>query len=67
MVKRGRSVPPIELTAQERDQLESYVRSRSIPSGLSRRFKIVLLAADHARSTRALTRILQLDFIKIPV
>jgi putative transposase len=46
MVKRGRSVPPIELTAQERDQLESYVRSRSIPSGLSRRFKIVLLAAD---------------------
>jgi len=46
MAKRGRSVPPIELTAQERDQLESYVRSRSMPSGLSRRFKIVLLAAD---------------------
>jgi putative transposase len=46
MAKRGRSVPPIELTAEERDQLESYVRSRSMPSGLSRRFRIVLLAAD---------------------
>ena len=46
MAKRGRSVPPIELTAEERDQLESYVRSRSMPSGLNRRFRIVLLAAD---------------------
>jgi putative transposase len=46
MAKRGRSVAPIKLTVQERDELESYVRSRSMPSGLSRRFTIVLLAAD---------------------
>jgi putative transposase len=46
MAKRGRNVPPVELRAEERDQLESYVRSRSMPSGLSRRFRIVLLAAD---------------------
>jgi len=46
MGKRGRNMPPIQLTAEERDQLESYVRSRSMPSGLNRRFRIVLLAAD---------------------
>jgi putative transposase len=46
MAKRGRSAPVIELTEDERNQLESYVRSRSMPSGLSNRFRIILLAAD---------------------
>jgi putative transposase len=46
MAKRGRSAPAITLTSEERDQLQSYVRSRSMPSGLSRRFRIVVLAAD---------------------
>lgn len=46
MAKRGRVAPPVSLTEEERNQLESYVRSRSMPSGLSTRFKIILLAAD---------------------
>jgi putative transposase len=46
MAKRGRSAPGIELTKDERNQLESYLRSRSMPSGLSNRFRIILLAAD---------------------
>jgi putative transposase len=46
MAKRGRIAPVISLTDEDRNQLESYVRSRSMPSGLSTRFKIILLAAD---------------------
>ena len=46
MAKRGRNAPPVSLTEEERNQLESYVRARSMPSGLSTRFKIILLAAD---------------------
>ena len=46
MAKRGRIAPAVSLTERERTQLESYVRSRSIPSGLSARFRIILLAAD---------------------
>lgn len=46
MARRGRSAPAIVLTEDERNQLESYVRSRSMPSGLGSRFRIVLLAAD---------------------
>jgi len=46
MAKRGRIAPALSLTDDERNQLESYVRSRSMPSGLSTRFKIILLAAD---------------------
>lgn len=46
MVKRGRPARKLTLTDEDRNQLESYVRSRSIPSGLSTRFKIILLAAD---------------------
>ncbi len=46
MAKRGRTALAIELTNEERNQLESYVRSRSMPSGLSTRFRIILLADD---------------------
>ena len=46
MAKRGRSAQTLELSKQEREQLESYTRSRSLPSGLSNRFRIILLAAD---------------------
>jgi putative transposase len=46
MAKRGRPARILSLTDEDRKQLESYVRSRSIPSGLSTRFKIILLAAD---------------------
>jgi len=46
MTKRGRIAPIISLTEEERGQLESYVRSRSMPSGLNARFRIILLATD---------------------
>ena len=46
MANRGRIAPAVSLTAEERSQLESYVRSRSMPTGLNARFRIILLAAD---------------------
>ena len=46
MAKRGRIAPTVSLTDEERSQLRSYVRSRSIPSGLSMRFRVILFAAD---------------------
>ena len=46
MAKRGRIAPAVSLTKEERTLLESYVRSRSIPYGLSVRFRIIRLAAD---------------------
>jgi putative transposase len=46
MATRGRIARTISLTEEERDQLQSYVRSRSMPSGLCTRFRIILLAAD---------------------
>jgi len=50
MGKRGRIAPSVSLTEEERTQLQSYVRSRSMPSGLSKRFRIILLAADGLRN-----------------
>jgi putative transposase len=46
MAKKGRKAPAVSLTKEERAQLESFVRSRSMPNGLSTRFRIILLAAD---------------------
>lgn len=46
MAKQGRIAPVVALTEEERTQLESYVRSRSIPNGLIARFRIILLAAE---------------------
>ena len=42
----GRPVKPVIVTAEARVQLESMVRSRSLPHPLVRRAKIVLFAAD---------------------
>lgn len=46
MARRGRMALAVSLAEEERSQLESYVRSRSMPSGLSMRFRVILLAAD---------------------
>jgi putative transposase len=46
MAKRGRPPVKVVLAKEEREQLEAYSRSRSIPNGLSTRFKIILYAAD---------------------
>jgi putative transposase len=42
----GRPKKPIILSAKERNQLNSLVNSRSLPHGIVRRARIVLLAAD---------------------
>ena len=38
--------PVVELSADQRSELESFARSRSVPHGLVTRARIVLLAAD---------------------
>ena len=43
---RGRPKEPLSLSTQERQQFEALVRSRSLPSGLVRRVRIVLMADD---------------------
>lgn len=43
---RGRPMKPLELSDGAREELESLVRSRSLPAGLVRRAKTVLLCAD---------------------
>jgi putative transposase len=45
-MKTGRPRTPLTLSTEEREQLQSMVRSRSLPAGLVRRARIVLLAAD---------------------
>lgn len=43
---RGRPLQSITLVPDMQDQLQSMLRSRSLPQGLARRAKIVLLAVD---------------------
>ena len=43
---RGRPLASITLSEHNREQLQSMARSRSLPHGLVRRAKIVLMAAD---------------------
>ncbi len=45
-MRTGRPKAPVELTEEEREQLESFVASRSLPHGHARRARIVLLAQD---------------------
>ena len=47
----GRPLKSITLTTNMRKQLESMVRSRTLPQGLARRAKIVLMAADGKSNT----------------
>jgi putative transposase len=42
----GRPVPPVKLTHQVRSELEGWSRSRTLPAGLVRRARIVLMAAE---------------------
>jgi len=46
MAVTGRPKEPLELSERQRQELESVARSRSLPHGLVRRAKIVLLSAD---------------------
>ena len=42
----GRPKQPLHLTATQRRELQSFARSRSLPHGLVRRARIILLSAD---------------------
>jgi len=42
----GRPVAPVELTPHVRRELEGWCRSRTLPAGLVRRARLILLAAD---------------------
>ena len=43
---RGRPLKPLEVSSGAREELESLVRSRSLPAGLVSRARIVLLSAE---------------------
>ena len=49
-MRTGRPKKPIILSDQEHEQLTSIVRSRSLPHGLVRRARIVLLAAEGVKN-----------------
>lgn len=42
----GRPIPPVELTAEVRGELEAWSGSRTLPAGIVRRSRIILQAAD---------------------
>jgi len=46
MSKRGRPLTPIELTAQERAELENVLRRRQVTRADAQRAKVILMAAD---------------------
>jgi len=56
-MKTGRPRAPLTLNTEEREQLQSMVRSRSLPAGLVRRARIVLLAADGVPNATIATRL----------
>ena len=45
MTQPGRPKAPLHLTATQREELQSFARSRSLPHGLVRRARIILLSA----------------------
>ena len=53
---RGRPVAPIVLDVEEKNQLLSFARSRSLPHGLVRRAQIVLACAEGASNAAIASR-----------
>lgn len=50
-MRTGRPKQPLTLSREERQQLEALASSRSLPHGLVRRSRIVLMSADGATNT----------------
>ena len=48
---RGRRLEPLELNSEALDELKSFAGSRSLPHGLVRRAKIVLLSHEGLNNT----------------
>src|SRR5437762_5692219 len=49
--RRGRPREPLTLAPPERDELESFARSRALPAGLVRRAQMLLLSAKGVSNT----------------
>jgi len=45
-MRTGRPKTPVVLADEQREQLQTWARSRSLPQGLVNRLRIVLLAAE---------------------
>lgn len=50
MATRGRPVKPIEISDREREELTTISRSRSLPHGLVKRAKVILLSSQGVRT-----------------
>ncbi len=61
---RGRAKAVLLLDAEQREQLEGFANSRSLPAGLVRRARIILLSAS-GKTTREVAR--QLETSKVTV
>lgn len=61
---RGRAVPELTLSDDERSQLLSIARSRSLPHGFVRRAEIVLASAD-GETNKAIAKRLKLNQITV--
>jgi len=61
---RGRALPELALSDDERSQLLSIARSRSLPHGIVRRAEIVLASAD-GESNKAIAERLKLNQITV--
>jgi hypothetical protein len=57
MARRRRTVLTIHLTSQERQTLRAWQRSTTIPAGIARRGRIILLMADGMPIARIATTV----------
>jgi putative transposase len=53
----GRPIPPVKLSSQLREKLQTMERSRSIPQALAQRARIILLAADGLNNSSVAARL----------
>jgi putative transposase len=56
-MRTGRPKEPLVLSDEEREQLESFASSRSLPHGLVRRARIVLMSAEGISNTAIAARL----------
>jgi putative transposase len=56
-MRTGRPKEPLVLSDEEREQLKSFASSRSLPHGLVRRARIVLMSADGMSNTAIAARL----------
>lgn len=61
---KGRPKPALALSSEEREQIESWTRSRSLPQGLSQRMQIVLLA-DEGHTNQEISRRIGLSRVTV--